>query len=105
MPMMNPQQQQPPILLVDPDDAQRLVAERALGELGVGPVATLRDRNQVRNFLARNHCVLVMLNVSDGGSDAAELVGHIVCENPAVSVVVTGANDVTDAVACIRNGA
>jgi DNA-binding NtrC family response regulator len=101
---MNPQQQ-PPILLVDPDDAQRQLAERALVELGVGPVATLRDRSQVRNFLARNRCVLVMLNVSDNSSDAAELVGHIVCENPAVSVVVTGANDVHDAVACIRNGA
>jgi DNA-binding NtrC family response regulator len=95
----------PPILVVDPDADQLMLAEKTLSGLGVGPVATLRDRAQVRPFLAKNRCVLVMLSVAKASDEAAELVGHIVCDHPSVSVVVTGANDVSDAVACIRSGA
>src|SRR5690349_12813423 len=90
---------QPPILLVDSDEEQLSRAERALAGLGVGPVATLRDPGQVRSFLARNRCVLVMLDVARHGAHAAELVGRIVCEHPAVTVVATGGNDVAEAVA------
>jgi len=95
-----------PILIVD-DEPQALASmEMALYAHGLDHVRTSADSTRVLDLMARETIELVLLDLAMPGLCGEELLPKIVEAFPEVPViVVTGFNDTSKAVTCIRSGA
>ena len=95
-----------PVVLVD-DEADLLLATGwLLGSHGIAPVITQQDGHELLPYLARHRVGMVLLDLYMPGIGGLELLPRLVEQHPEVPVVVmTAAQDVETAVACMREGA
>ena len=95
-----------PVVLVD-DEADLLLATGwLLGSHGIAPVVTQQDGHALLPYLARHRVGMVLLDLYMPGIGGLELLPRVVEQHPEVPVVVmTAAQDVETAVACMREGA
>jgi DNA-binding NtrC family response regulator len=96
----------PAILLVDDEESSINAMRMALQAGGIGNVVAITDSRRVKEFLAERACETVLLDLVMPHVGGEELLAHIVNDHPDVPViVVTGTNDVSTAVSCMRRGA
>jgi two-component system, NtrC family, response regulator HydG len=95
-----------PVVLVD-DDASVLFSSRMLlRSVGVKPVEALADSRELLPLLARGEVGVVVLDLFMPHLSGIELLPEIVRRHPEVPVIVmTAAQEVDTAVACMKEGA
>jgi DNA-binding NtrC family response regulator len=95
-----------PVAIVD-DEQDLLDATRwVLGSHGINPVNCLADGRELLPLLVRQPVGMVLLDLYMPGVGGLELLPRIVEQHPEIPVVVmTAAQDVDTAVACMREGA
>jgi DNA-binding NtrC family response regulator len=95
-----------PVLLVDDEELALQAADLALRSQGITNLRTCRDAREVPGILAGGEFAAVLLDLSMPHVSGRELLPAVVQEHPELPVIVlTGANDVETAVACMKAGA
>ena len=95
-----------PVLLVDDDPQFLLSSGIALRSTGVHPVATIEDSRNVMKFLEDREAAVVVLDLSMPHLNGIELLGRMKERYPELPVIVmTGHNEVSMAVECMKAGA
>ncbi|NEV60436.1 sigma-54-dependent transcriptional regulator [Thiorhodococcus minor] len=95
-----------PVVLVDDEADLLLATSMLLGSHGVGPVVTLRDAQTLLPYLEESRAGVILLDLYMPNIGGLELLPQLVQDHPEVPVVVmTAAQDVETAVACMREGA
>jgi DNA-binding NtrC family response regulator len=95
-----------PILLVGMDREIQERADSVLVAQGLGPVARIRDGEQVPLYLAENPCDLVLLDIGRAGHRDIDLIGRITAGHPGITVVaISQADEAAAAISCIHQGA
>ena len=95
-----------PLLIVDDESLALASMEMALYAHGLDNVLTCGDSTRVMELMRERKIELVLLDLAMPGLSGEELLPEIVTAFPEVPViVVTGFDDVTKAVACMRAGA
>ena len=96
----------PPVLLVDDDKTGCTMMALTLREAGVKNVHTLSDSRQVLPFLQEEGASLVLLDLLMPHLSGQELLSAIRRDYPGIQVVViSGANELSLAVECMKLGA
>ncbi len=95
-----------PVVLVDDEEDLLFATSYLLNSHGIVSVVTLSDGNALLPYLEANGAATVLLDLYMPGISGLELLPKIVQSHPEVPVVVmTAAQDVETAVACMREGA
>lgn len=95
-----------PVLLVDDEEAWLHSFTLSLRGAGITNVLTCSDSRKVPALLAANAVSTVALDLTMPHISGRELLPQILGEYPGVPVIiVTGLNDIDDAVACMKAGA
>ena len=95
-----------PVVLVDDEQDLLFATGYLLGSNQIGPLVTLQDGRELLPHLARHRAGAILLDLYMPGIGGLELLPKLVQQYPEVPVVVmTAAQDVETAVACMREGA
>ena len=95
-----------PVVLVDDEEDLLFATSYLLNSHGITSVVTLQDGRELLAYLDAHGAAMVVLDLFMPGVSGLELLPKIVQSQPEVPVVVmTAAQDVETAVACMREGA
>ncbi|MDD5284366.1 MAG: sigma-54 dependent transcriptional regulator [Desulfuromonadaceae bacterium] len=95
-----------PVLLVDDDNTGCSMMALTLREAGVKNVHTISDSRQVLPFLQKEGAAMVLLDLIMPHLSGQELLGDIRRDYPGIQVIViSGANELSLAVECMKLGA
>ncbi|NVN91232.1 MAG: sigma-54-dependent Fis family transcriptional regulator [Desulfuromonadales bacterium] len=95
-----------PVLLVDDDETSCSMMALTLREAGVRNVICINDSRQALPFLLEQGAALVLLDLVMPHLSGHELLGHIRRDYPGIQVVViSAANELNQAVECMKQGA
>lgn len=95
-----------PVLLVDDEEAWLHSFTLSLRGAGITNIRTCSDSREVQAILAANPIVAVVLDLTMPHISGQELLPQILGEHPGVPVIiVTGLNDIDNAVECMKTGA
>jgi DNA-binding NtrC family response regulator len=98
--------EQLPVLIVDDEPAALQAVQLVLRSTGVTNLMSIQKSSEVKAFLAANPCELVLLDLNMPDVNGNELLDYVKTTLPELPViVVTGTNDVSTAVSCMRRGA
>jgi len=95
-----------PVVLVDDEEDLLFATSYLLNAHGITPVVPLQDGRELLPYLDRNRVGMVVLDLFMPGIPGQELLPKVTQGHPEVPVVVmTAAQDVETAVACMKEGA
>lgn len=95
-----------PVLLVDDEEDLLFATSYLLGSSGIAPVITEQDGRALLPYLAQHRVGMILLDLFMPKVNGLDLLPKVVEQYPEVPVVVmTAAQDVETAVACMREGA
>ena len=95
-----------PVLLVDDESTVLLSSKMILTSAGIGPIETIQDSRELLPLLSRQQASVVVLDLIMPYIPGGQLLPEIVNQFPEVPVIVmTAAEEVDTAVACMREGA
>jgi DNA-binding NtrC family response regulator len=95
-----------PVVLVDDEEDLLAATGWLLSSHGIGPITALSDGRTLLPLLGRERAGVILLDLFMPGIGGQELLPQVVEQFPEVPVVVmTAAQDVETAVACMRDGA
>ncbi len=95
-----------PVVLVDDESTVLFGSRMTLGSAGIKNVVTLQDSRELMPLLAQRDVAVVLLDLTMPYISGNQLLPEIVREYPDLPVIVmTAAQDVETAVACMKEGA
>ena len=95
-----------PVVLVDDESTVLFGSRMTLGSAGIKNVVTLEDSRELMPLLAQRDVAVVLLDLTMPYISGNQLLPEIVREYPDLPVIVmTAAQDVETAVACMKEGA
>ena len=103
---MNSSQVLPFIVLVDDEQDILFTASHLLAAILPNQVATFSNSSDILTFLKGQHAAVIVLDLQMPGFTGQELLPQIVYNYPEIQVIImTGANSIDTAVACMKMGA
>ncbi|MBI5141998.1 MAG: sigma-54-dependent Fis family transcriptional regulator [Nitrospirae bacterium] len=106
MPESNTRNNCPAVLIVDDEKQILLSFSMLLKSSGIGNVITIEDSRDVMPVLAQSEVSVVVLDLTMPHLPGTELLPMIHADYPGIPVIVmSGMNDITTAVDCMRSGA
>jgi DNA-binding NtrC family response regulator len=95
-----------PVLLVDDESTVLLSSKMILSSAGIGPIETVQDSRELIPLLSRQQAAVIVLDLFMPYMPGSQLLPEIVKQFPEVPVIVmTAAEEVDTAVACMKEGA
>ncbi len=95
-----------PVLLVDDESTVLLSSKMILGSAGIGPIETVQDSRELIPLLSRQQAAVVVLDLFMPYIPGSQLLPEIIKQFPELPVIVmTAAQEVDTAVACMKAGA
>ncbi len=95
-----------PVLLVDDESTVLLSSKMILSSAGIGPIETVQDSRELIPLLSRQQAAVVVLDLFMPYIPGSQLLPEIIKQFPELPVIVmTAAQEVDTAVACMKEGA
>ncbi|MCP4197269.1 MAG: sigma-54-dependent Fis family transcriptional regulator [Proteobacteria bacterium] len=95
-----------PVLLVDDESTVLLSSKMVLSSAGIGPIETVQDSRELIQLLSRQQAAVVVLDLFMPYIPGSQLLPEIIKQFPELPVIVmTAAQEVDTAVACMKEGA
>ncbi len=94
------------VFLVDDESTVLLSSKMILSSAGIGPIETVQDSRELIPLLSRQQAAVVVLDLFMPYMPGSQLLPEIIKQFPEVPVIVmTAAEEVDTAVACMKEGA
>jgi DNA-binding NtrC family response regulator len=95
-----------PVLLVDDESTVLLSSKMILSSAGIGPIETVQDSRELIPLLSQQQAAVVVLDLFMPYIPGRQLLPEIIKQFPELPVIVmTAAQEVDTAVACMKEGA
>jgi DNA-binding NtrC family response regulator len=95
-----------PVVLIDDESTVLLSSKMILSSAGIGPIETVQDSRELIPLLSRQQAAVVVLDLFMPYIPGSQLLPEIIKQFPELPVIVmTAAEEVDTAVACMKEGA